>query len=113
MRHRYSRWETPALDLEAYLTLIDYRGPLSPDLETLRGLQQAHLAAVPFENLDVVTGGEIRIDLGSLQEKLVRRRRGVLSERFGLALAPQQERLLLRRAEALTEASSEGEQLGT
>ncbi|MBW6390704.1 arylamine N-acetyltransferase family protein [Billgrantia antri] len=74
--HESTRWETPALDLEAYLTRIDYRGPLSPDLETLRGLKQAHLAAVPFENLDVVTGGEIRIDLGSLQEKLVRRRRG-------------------------------------
>nr|WP_163502680.1 arylamine N-acetyltransferase [Halomonas socia] len=74
--HESARWETPALDLEAYLARIYYRGPLAPDLATLKALQQAHLAAVPFENLEIVTGGEIRIDLESLQDKLVRRRRG-------------------------------------
>lgn len=75
-RHESARWETPALDLEAYLARIDYRGAVTPSLETLKALQQAHLAAVPFENLDIVTGGEIRLDLESLQDKLVRRRRG-------------------------------------
>ncbi|WP_111413082.1 arylamine N-acetyltransferase family protein [Billgrantia lactosivorans] len=104
--HESARWETPALDLEAYLARIDYRGPLSPDLETLRALQQAHLAAVPFENLDVVTGGEIRIDLGSLQDKLVRRRRGgychehntlfaTVLDRLGFEVAGRNARMLM------------------
>jgi N-hydroxyarylamine O-acetyltransferase len=74
--HESTQWETSALDLDAYLARIDYRGPLTPNVETLKALQQAHLAAVPFENLEIVTGGEIRIDLKSLQDKLVRRRRG-------------------------------------
>lgn len=74
--HESARWETPALDLEVYLARIGYRGAVTPSLETLKALQQAHLAAVPFENLDLVTGGEIRLDLESLQDKLVRRRRG-------------------------------------
>lgn len=74
--HESTQWETSALDLDAYLARIDYRGSLTPSLETLTALQQAHLDVVPFENLEIVTGGEIRIDLESLQDKLVRRRRG-------------------------------------
>ncbi|MGQ4878603.1 arylamine N-acetyltransferase family protein [Billgrantia sp. LNSP4103-1] len=74
--HESARWEASVLDLEAYLSRIGYHGDLAPSLETLRALQQAHLAAVPFENLEIVTGGEIRLDLESLQDKLVRRRRG-------------------------------------
>ncbi|WP_104202891.1 arylamine N-acetyltransferase family protein [Billgrantia saliphila] len=74
--HESARWETPALDLEAYLARVGYRGDLTPSLETLKALQQAHLAAVPFENLEIITGGEIRLDLESLQDKLVRRRSG-------------------------------------
>lgn len=74
--HESARWETSALDLDAYLARVDYRGAVTPSLETLKALQQAHLAAIPFENLEIVTGGEIRIDLESLQDKLVRRRRG-------------------------------------
>ena len=74
--HDSARWETSPLDLDAYLARIDYRGPLTPTLSTLHELQRAHLAAVPFENLEIVTGGKIRLDLESLQDKLVRRRRG-------------------------------------
>ncbi|MGL6249636.1 MAG: arylamine N-acetyltransferase family protein, partial [Billgrantia desiderata] len=51
--HESTQWETSALDLDAYLARIDYRGPLAPSLETLTALQQAHLAAVPFENLEI------------------------------------------------------------
>ncbi|MDN3523550.1 arylamine N-acetyltransferase family protein [Halomonas ramblicola] len=74
--HESARWEASPLDLEAYLERIGYRGPLTPTLGTLRALQRAHLAAVPFENLEIVTGGEIRLDLASLEDKLIRRRRG-------------------------------------
>ncbi|MFY0989601.1 arylamine N-acetyltransferase family protein [Halomonas sp. C05BenzN] len=101
-----ARWETPLLDLEAYLARIDYRGPLTPTLATLRALQRAHLQAVPFENLEIVTGGEIRLDLESLQDKLVRRRRGgycheqntlfaTVLDRLGFAVAGRSARMLM------------------
>ncbi|MBD3897249.1 arylamine N-acetyltransferase [Halomonas sp. ML-15] len=104
--HESARWETPALDLDAYLARIDYRGPLTPDLATLRALQQAHLAAIPFENLEIVTGGEIRIDLESLQDKLVRRQRGgycheqntlfaTVLDRLGFEVAGRNARMLM------------------
>ncbi|MCC5812689.1 MAG: arylamine N-acetyltransferase [Ectothiorhodospiraceae bacterium] len=69
-------WESALLDLEAYLARIGYHGSTAPNLEALRALQRAHLDAIVFENLDIVTGGEIRLDLASLQDKLVYRRRG-------------------------------------
>lgn len=91
--HESTRWEASPLDLEAYLARIEYRGPLTPSLETLRALQRAHLAAVPFENLEIVTGGEIRLDLASLQDKLVRRRRGGYCHEQNLLFATVLDRL--------------------
>ena len=64
------------LDLEAYFARLGWTGPAAPDLATLAALQLAHLGAIPFENLDVQAGLPIRLDLASLQDKLVRRRRG-------------------------------------
>jgi N-hydroxyarylamine O-acetyltransferase len=46
------------------------------DLATLRAVHLAHVCAIPFENLDVQMGLPIRLDLESLQAKLVARRRG-------------------------------------
>lgn len=73
---RGARWESEWLDLDAYLGRIGYNGPMNPDIETLHALQRAHLDAVAFENLDVITGGGVRLDLASLQDKLVYQRRG-------------------------------------
>ena len=42
----------------------------------LRELQQAHVGAIPFENLDILLGRPVRLDLQSLQSKLVGARRG-------------------------------------
>jgi N-hydroxyarylamine O-acetyltransferase len=64
------------LDLAAYLRRIGFTGPLEPGLETLCALHFAHATAIPFENLDIQLGLPIRLDLASLQDKLVRRRRG-------------------------------------
>jgi len=65
-----------ALDLPAYLARIGYDGPLKPDHATLRGLLAAHMNSIHFENIDVLLGRPIALDLDSLQDKLVRRRRG-------------------------------------
>jgi N-hydroxyarylamine O-acetyltransferase len=65
-----------ALDLRAYLARTGYDGPLEPSVAALEGLHQAHVAAIPFENLDILLGRPIRLDLDSLQAKLVAGRRG-------------------------------------
>lgn len=68
---------SPAIiDLPAYLTRVDFRGEPRPDLATLRALHEAHVTHIPFENFDIHLGRGIRIDLESVQAKLVRACRG-------------------------------------
>ncbi len=64
------------LDLDAYVWRIGYVGDLAPTVETLTRLHRAHTLAIPFENLDILLGKPIPLDLASLQDKLVGRRRG-------------------------------------
>jgi len=63
-------------DLDAYLARIRYEGPLRADHATLSGLLAAHMTAIPFENLDVLLGRAISLDIEALQDKIVRDRRG-------------------------------------
>lgn len=65
-----------ALDLDAWFARIGWSGPREPTPAVLAGLLRAHVLAVPFENLDVLLGRPIRLDLASVQDKLVARRRG-------------------------------------
>jgi N-hydroxyarylamine O-acetyltransferase len=65
-----------ALDLDAYLDRIGYEGAAEPTLQVLDAIHLAHATTIPFENLDVLLGRPIRLDLPSLQDKLVRDRRG-------------------------------------
>ncbi len=62
--------------LDAYFDRIAWTGGTEPTLETLAGVLEAHTAAVPFENLDVLLGRPIRLDIAGLDRKLVRARRG-------------------------------------
>jgi N-hydroxyarylamine O-acetyltransferase len=64
------------VDLDGYLARTGYSGCLDPTVETLRGLHFAHATKIPFENLDILLGRGIALDLKSLQVKLVERRRG-------------------------------------
>jgi len=66
----------PPLDLPRYLARIGAAGPVDPDLRTLARLHRAHLAAIPFENVDVRLGRPVGLDLASLEAQLVARRRG-------------------------------------
>ncbi|HYZ25148.1 MAG TPA: arylamine N-acetyltransferase [Rhodopila sp.] len=63
-------------DLDAYLDRIALPRPAEPSLPSLRAVTAAHTAAIPFENLDIMLGRPVCIDLASVQDKLVRRRRG-------------------------------------
>jgi len=65
-----------AMNLPAYFERIRYSGPVKPDVETLRGLQLAHLLCIPFENLDIGLKRPIRIDQMSIWEKLIQEKRG-------------------------------------
>jgi N-hydroxyarylamine O-acetyltransferase len=68
-----------AFDLGAYLTRIRWKGARTPgslDLDTIAALMGVHMAAIPFENLDVLLGRCVRIDLESVTAKLVTARRG-------------------------------------
>lgn len=64
------------LDLDAYLRRVGLEARPAPDLAGLRALHLAHATTIPFENLDIQMGLPIRLDLASLQAKLVRGRRG-------------------------------------
>ena len=65
-----------AFDLPAYLARIAYSGRLEPNRATLAGLLAAHMTSVHFENIDVLLGRPIRLDVESLQDKIVHGRRG-------------------------------------
>lgn len=64
------------VDLAAYVERIHWTGDATPTLGTLASLLSAHMSHIPFENLDVLLGRRIALDLPSLQRKLVRDRRG-------------------------------------
>jgi len=64
------------LDIDRYFDRIGYDGPRSASIDTLRALHLAHPAAIPFESLDPFFGRPVQIDLASIADKLVRRKRG-------------------------------------
>ncbi len=68
--------QQPSVDLPAYFARIGYTGPAEPTAEVLAALHLAHATHIPFENCDVLLGRPIRLDLESLQAKLVRAGRG-------------------------------------
>ncbi|MCP9999333.1 arylamine N-acetyltransferase [Streptomyces werraensis] len=69
-------WSSEHLGLDAYLTLLGYEGDRTPTLETLRALQRAHVLTVRWDTLDSFLYREVRLDVPSVQDKLVRRGRG-------------------------------------
>jgi len=63
-------------DLDAYLARLGHDRPLTVNAACLAELHEAHLAAIPFENLDILLGRAIKLDLDSVQAKLIGDRRG-------------------------------------
>jgi len=65
-----------AVNLDAYLRRVGWSGPVGVDLPTLRGLAIAHVATIPFANLDPLMGRPVDLGLAALQRKLVDEGRG-------------------------------------
>lgn len=68
--------ESPQVDLAAYQARIAQSGALRPDLATLRALHARHPDAIPFENMDVLTGRGIDLAPAAVDAKLIGQRRG-------------------------------------
>ena len=64
------------MNLDAYLRRIEYSGVLEPSAQTLAALHLAHATHIPFENLDILLGKTIKLDVESLERKLIDGRRG-------------------------------------
>ena len=64
------------MNIERYLKRIHYTDVVKPDVQTLHGLQLAHLLTVPFENLDIGLKRPILLDEDSLWNKIVGNGRG-------------------------------------
>lgn len=84
------------LDLDGYFARIQWGGETSPTYDTLAGLLHAHMSHIPFENLDVLLGRPVRLDLDGLQSKLVGARRGGYCFEHGTLLAAVMEKLGFR-----------------
>ncbi|HEY0622753.1 arylamine N-acetyltransferase [Sphingomonas sp.] len=63
-------------DIAAYCARVGYSGDLAVSADMLRALQAAHIAAIPFEAIDVLVGDGVSLDPAVIEDKLVHRRRG-------------------------------------
>ena len=63
-------------DREAWLKRIGYIGSLEPTLPTLHQLIFAHSHAIAYESLDIMLGRTPKLDLASLQRKMISGGRG-------------------------------------
>ena len=63
-------------DQSAWFERIGYVGPTTPTLETLNRLIFAHAHAIPYESLDIMLGHPPRLDVPTLQHKMIASKRG-------------------------------------
>ncbi|KAM6970974.1 arylamine N-acetyltransferase 2-like [Tautogolabrus adspersus] len=64
------------MDVKTYLARIGFSDPAEPSLRVLRSVHRCHQLSVPFENLTVHSGGQVKLDLPLLYDKIVNQRRG-------------------------------------
>ncbi len=63
-------------DQDAWLGRIGYSGPLTPTLDTLNRLIHAHSHSISYETLDIMLGRPPKLDLATLQSKMISGGRG-------------------------------------
>jgi N-hydroxyarylamine O-acetyltransferase len=66
----------PLFDQHAWLHRIGYTGSLQPTLDTLHNLIFAYAHAIAYESLDIMLGRTPKLDIASLQRKMIVGRRG-------------------------------------
>ncbi|AXP80283.1 Arylamine N-acetyltransferase [Mariniflexile rhizosphaerae] len=64
------------MELQAYLSRINFHDTLSPNKDVLYKLQKHHLLNIPFENLDIHYGTKISLSINDIYRKVVIRKRG-------------------------------------
>jgi N-hydroxyarylamine O-acetyltransferase len=73
----HDEWSVSTLDLDAYLRRVGLYGTsLYPDAQSLALLHRAHLKTFRFENLDIMLGRGVRVDLPTIAAKMVGAGRG-------------------------------------
>ncbi|MGH6940298.1 arylamine N-acetyltransferase family protein [Hypericibacter sp.] len=65
-----------SFDQDAWLRRIGHKGSRSPTLETLRAVVAAHASAIAYESIDVLLDRHPKLDVESLQRKMIAGRRG-------------------------------------
>jgi N-hydroxyarylamine O-acetyltransferase len=97
-----------ASDLDAYFARIGYDGPRAPTLATLHAITAAHTSTIPFENLSILLGQPVDLEVEALFGKLVHAGRGGycfeqnglllhVLEALGFHVAPLSARVRLQR----------------
>lgn len=64
------------MDVQAYLDRIGFAGRPDGSAQTLAKLQELHLMAVPYENLDIIQGVPLSLRVEDIYAKVVGRGRG-------------------------------------
>ncbi|MFL9868738.1 arylamine N-acetyltransferase [Paraburkholderia fungorum] len=64
------------VNLDNYFTRIGYQGPRAATLEVLQELHKLHPRSIPFENLNPLTHRAVKLDLESVEHKLITQKRG-------------------------------------
>jgi N-hydroxyarylamine O-acetyltransferase len=65
-----------SFDQDAWLHRIGHEGSRTPTLETLRAVLAAHATAIAYESIDVLLDRHPKLDVGSLQRKMIAGGRG-------------------------------------
>jgi N-hydroxyarylamine O-acetyltransferase len=89
---------TGSIDLDAYFDRVGWSAGASPTFTTLSGLLDSHVSRIPFENLDVLLGRRVRLDVEGLKDKLLRAHRGGYCFEHATLLAAVLEKLGFRLA---------------
>lgn len=71
-----SKLRIESCSVQGYLERIGYHGPLDGSAKTLAALQEAHVLTVPYENLDIMNGKYLSIEIPDVYEKVIVKKRG-------------------------------------
>lgn len=64
------------MDVQSYLTRINYEGDTAPTSANLKKIHESHMFTVPFENLDIHLNRPIILDKERIYNKIVENHRG-------------------------------------